>query len=187
MGDEIALHNDEAWADDPEHEDDNRWLHRPVMDWAAAERRHDPNSIEGRTFEGLSALGAARRAQLALRGGGETSLLWTHQPHVLAYRRRNARSGILVVLANFSDDAGAVDVSALTAAGLRAPASRMPRSRIPAWWVATSRCCRGGSSGLPSRDDRERCRIGPGERPLAHGEDFGAAEPTSEDRARWRA
>jgi amylosucrase len=122
MGDEIALHNDEAWADDPEHEDDNRWLHRPVMDWAAAERRHDPNSIEGRAFEGLSALGAARRAQLALRGGGETSLLWTHQPHVLAYRRRNARSGILVVLANFSDDAGAVDVSALTAAGLRAPA-----------------------------------------------------------------
>ncbi len=121
MGDEIALPNNESWAADPEHADDNRWLHRPMMDWTAAERRHDPMSVEGRAFAGLRALGAARRGQLALRGGGETTLLWTDRPHVLAYRRRNARSGILVALANFSDDSGAVEASALTAAGLRAP------------------------------------------------------------------
>ena len=28
-----------TWAADPAHADDNRWLHRPPMDWAAAERR----------------------------------------------------------------------------------------------------------------------------------------------------
>ena len=33
MGDELALLNDPGWADDPAHTGDNRWLHRPPMDW----------------------------------------------------------------------------------------------------------------------------------------------------------
>ena len=39
MGDELGLRNDPAWADDPAHREDNRWMHRPPMDWEAAERR----------------------------------------------------------------------------------------------------------------------------------------------------
>ena len=35
MGDEIATVNDPDWAAEPGHEDDNRWAHRPRMDWAA--------------------------------------------------------------------------------------------------------------------------------------------------------
>src|SRR3954449_274023 len=38
MGDELGMRNHPAGAADP----DNRWMHRPFMDWAAAERRHDP-------------------------------------------------------------------------------------------------------------------------------------------------
>ena len=44
MGDELALRNDSGWARDPAHAHDNRWMHRPRMDWAAAARRHDPAS-----------------------------------------------------------------------------------------------------------------------------------------------
>jgi amylosucrase len=39
MGDELALCNDSGWDQDPAHRHDNRWMHRPVMDWAAAARR----------------------------------------------------------------------------------------------------------------------------------------------------
>ena len=42
MGDEIALLNDRSFADDAAKADDNRWLHRPAMDWEAATRRGDP-------------------------------------------------------------------------------------------------------------------------------------------------
>ena len=36
MGDELALRNDPGWAADPAHAHDNRWMHRPPMDWDAA-------------------------------------------------------------------------------------------------------------------------------------------------------
>ena len=61
MGDELGLGNDERWAADPLHADDNRWLHRPPMDWEAAERRHDPATTEGRLWAGLQRLARARR------------------------------------------------------------------------------------------------------------------------------
>ena len=36
MGDEIGMLNDRSYLDDPDHAADNRWLHRPKMDWTAA-------------------------------------------------------------------------------------------------------------------------------------------------------
>ena len=35
MGDELAMRNDPGWAGDPAHAHDNRWMHRPLMDWDA--------------------------------------------------------------------------------------------------------------------------------------------------------
>jgi len=46
MGDEIALENFEAYRDDPDLRYEARWLHRPLMDWGKAERRHTPGSLE---------------------------------------------------------------------------------------------------------------------------------------------
>ena len=39
MGDEFAMLNDPLAQGDPAHRHDNRWIHRPSMDWTAAERR----------------------------------------------------------------------------------------------------------------------------------------------------
>lgn len=36
MGDELALLNDDQFAADPAHADDNRWIHRPEMPWPIA-------------------------------------------------------------------------------------------------------------------------------------------------------
>jgi len=109
MGDELGLANDPGWADDPAQAGDNRWMHRPPMDWAAAARRHDPASIEGRVFAGIQGLARTRAALLALRSGTSPELLDVGDRHVLAYRRRHPRSGPLVALASFSDDPVDVD------------------------------------------------------------------------------
>ncbi|MDQ1586132.1 MAG: amylosucrase, partial [Actinomycetota bacterium] len=103
MGDELAMRNDPGWDQDPAHAHDNRWLHRPAMDWDAAGRRADPGTLEGRVFAGLAEMARVRAGQLALRAGSEVDLVDTGDHRVLAYSRRHARSGRLVALAAFSD------------------------------------------------------------------------------------
>ena len=151
MGDELALGNDPDWAADPEHAADNRWLHRPPMDWHRAARRTDPATVEGQVFGRLRALATARRGQLALRSGGETDVLWPDDPHVLAYRRQHRRSAPLVALANFSDGWQSVGRDLVTAAGIVEPVhvhstrGRLDlgegRVHLPPWgfaWLTTS-------------------------------------------------
>jgi amylosucrase len=121
MGDELALRNDIGWAEDPAHAHDNRWMHRPLMDWDAAARRHDPGSLEGRVFAAIRGLADARRSLLALRSGGRTELLPTENRSVLAYRRAHPRSAPFLALTNFSDVTQSVDAGILARAGLPEP------------------------------------------------------------------
>lgn len=60
MGDELGMLNDYDYAQEPAHKDDNRWLHRPRMDWAKAQRRHQEGTVEHRIFHGIKALLQAR-------------------------------------------------------------------------------------------------------------------------------
>jgi amylosucrase len=112
MGDELALCNDDSYLHDPALAGDNRWMHRPVMDWDAAERRHDPRSLEGRVFGWLRRLAAVRKETLALRTGGELTVLGTDTGAVFGWRRRHPRSGNFVGLANFSESDQTVDTGA---------------------------------------------------------------------------
>src|SRR5215212_4841735 len=75
MGDELALRNDIGYLDDPERAPDNRWMHRPPMNWSAAARRTDRGTLEGRVFGWLQRLGEVRRELPALRGGGDVRIL----------------------------------------------------------------------------------------------------------------
>jgi len=108
----LALRNDESFSTDPALADDNRWLHRPAMDWVAAERRRDPESLEGRVFGWLRRLAAVRRETLALRAGGDLTILGTDNGHVFGWRRRHPRSGNFVGLANFAESEQTVDTGA---------------------------------------------------------------------------
>jgi amylosucrase len=121
MGDELAMPNDPGWAEDPEHAHDNRWMHRPRMDWARAARRSDPSSVEGRAFTALQGLARARQELLALRSGGTTEILPTGNRSVLAYRRAHPRSAPFLSLTNFSDFSQPVDAEIVARAGLARP------------------------------------------------------------------
>jgi amylosucrase len=121
MGDELAMRNDPHWGRDPAHADDNRWMHRPPMDWQKATRRTEPDSLEGRVFAKFTALADARRALLSLRSGGQTQILPTGNRSLLAYRRVHPRSAPLLSVTNFSDFPQAADAEIVARAGLRAP------------------------------------------------------------------
>jgi amylosucrase len=121
MGDELALRNDTRWAQDQAHEHDNRWMHRPPMDWAVAARRHDPDSPEGRMFAAIRGMSDARRSLLALRAGGSTQILPTENRSVLAYLRVHPRSTPFLALTNFCDVTSSLDAGIIARAGLREP------------------------------------------------------------------
>ena len=91
MGDELGLLNDASYLDDPHKRDDNRWMHRPAMDWEAAERRHDPATVEGRLWAGLQRLIAARRATRAIHVQGVVEPIWTGNDHVFGALPRAGR------------------------------------------------------------------------------------------------
>ena len=88
-GDELGQPNDPDWAREPGHGADNRWAHRPRLDVAAAARRHDPSTVEGRVFEGLQRLAAARAALAHLDASVAAQVLSVHDPGVLAVLRRH--------------------------------------------------------------------------------------------------
>ena len=90
MGDELALLNDYDFADDPDHADDNRWVHRPRMPWDVAQRRHQPGTVEHRVWHGLQHAAAVRSALPSLHASVETEVMDPVNPAVLVFLRRAA-------------------------------------------------------------------------------------------------
>ncbi len=88
-GDELGQPNDPAWAGEHGHEDDNRWAHRPRLDWARAEQRHDRGTVAGRVFSDLVALVRARGRLVHLHGSVETSVGPVDDPGVLVTVREH--------------------------------------------------------------------------------------------------
>ena len=121
MGDELGVCNDPQWQEDPAHAGDNRWMHRPPMDWSRAARRSDPGTLEGRVFAAIRGLIGARRSLLALRSGGVTEILPTENRSVLAYRRVHPRSAPFLSLTNFSDTAQSADAGVIARRPAPAP------------------------------------------------------------------
>ncbi|GGJ65791.1 alpha-amlyase [Deinococcus aquiradiocola] len=113
MGDELALLNDYSFEGNPEHALDNRWVHRPQMDWTRAERRSDPGTPEGRMYAGLQALIRARQRLPHLHASVESEVFRSPNPAVLFLARRHPL-GTLLALYNFSDEAQSFPAAALT-------------------------------------------------------------------------
>ncbi len=117
MGDELGLCSDRSYLDDPAKAEDSRWLHRPSMDWAKAENRHDSTTIEGKIYQGLRIAIAVRKSNPALHSLGLIQPMWTDNEHIFALLRRNPR-GQLLLLANFHETEQSVNADLLHYAGL---------------------------------------------------------------------
>jgi amylosucrase len=119
-GDELAQPNDPDWTAEEGHEDDNRWAHRPRLDWARAAARHDLRTVPGRVFSGLAHLARVRASLPQLHASAATTVLEDTDDGVLAVLRRHA-SGTFVGLYNVKDHRRPFHLHRLRAAGLTTP------------------------------------------------------------------
>jgi amylosucrase len=112
MGDELGLRNDASYLDEPALADDNRWMHRPRMDWTIAARRSG-DTIEARLFAMFRSLLADRAATPALHGGAGVEVLTLPSPSLFGFVRHHPVAGRFAMLANFGREVATADLAAL--------------------------------------------------------------------------
>lgn len=103
LGDEIGTLNDYTYRDDPAHERDSRWVHRPRADWKKYEKRSNLHSIEGHIYNGFRSMIELRKGHEVF-AGGDLEIIPTGNEHVLGFTRIHAGRRA-AVFANFSETA----------------------------------------------------------------------------------
>jgi amylosucrase len=111
-GDEVGQRNDFSYLNDPQKADDNRWVHRPSMDWEAAERRNQAGTVEQRLFDGIRRFVDARAGVDALHAAADQRVLNPGNDSVFVFERTHDDDRLLCV-SNFSGEPQAVSLSRL--------------------------------------------------------------------------
>jgi amylosucrase len=109
-GDAVGTLNDDAYLLDSSKMNDNRWVHRPTLNWAHMDRRLEKGTIEQRIFSAIRHLISVRKEISAFADLNNRTLIALENPHVIAFSRE-AASGMharVVVVANFDVQAHAV-------------------------------------------------------------------------------
>ena len=55
-GDEVGYTNDYSYKNDPDKSYDNRWMHRPIIDWKKNSKAFKKGTIENEVFSGIQSL-----------------------------------------------------------------------------------------------------------------------------------
>jgi amylosucrase len=102
-GDEIGTLNNYSFLKDPNKAGDNRWMHRPKIDWQKAELRHQHGTVQQRLFEGLKKMIAVRKSTTAFADYNNRELLETGNPHLFVFMRNNPflLNNTVLVVGNF--------------------------------------------------------------------------------------
>lgn len=116
LGDEIGALNDYNYRGDPAKAEDSRWVHRPRADWETYEKRHDPQTFQGRLYQSLSHLIHLRKSTPAL-AGHETTILDVGNPHILACVRQHSGDRVLI-LASFTEQPQTIPANEFRLQGL---------------------------------------------------------------------
>ena len=102
MGDELAMLNDESYKLDPAKADDNRWIHRPKMDWDLATRAANGEGVAGRVFAGIGNLIRARKNLNSIHASVTAETEVKNDGALLLIRRKHA-AGILTEIYNLTE------------------------------------------------------------------------------------
>lgn len=86
-GDEMAYTNDYSYLNDPGKSYDNRWMHRPVIDWKKNEQRHQQGSIEYRIFNETKQLIQLRKSLPICSDLKNVNWMTPHNIHVAGFIR----------------------------------------------------------------------------------------------------
>ena len=86
-GDEAAYTNDYSYLHDNGKSYDNRWMHRPLINWDKNERRHEKGTAEERVFSGTKKLIKLRNTLSVVADRKNITWLAMHNIHVSGYLR----------------------------------------------------------------------------------------------------
>ncbi|MCU7845357.1 MAG: alpha-amylase [Candidatus Thiodiazotropha sp. (ex Monitilora ramsayi)] len=119
-GDEIGTVNDCQFMQDENKAGDNRWMHRPTIDWEKAELRHKHGTPEQRIFDGLKKMIGVRKGISAFADFNNRELIDVENPHLFVFWRSNPilPNGSVLVVANFDDSPQYMELSALGNRGM---------------------------------------------------------------------
>ena len=87
-GDEIGYTNDYSYETDPGKSYDNRWMHRPVVDWQKVERRKIDGTIEQRLFSKTHKLIQIRKNLPLISDYQNIEWMSPHNTHIAGFVRR---------------------------------------------------------------------------------------------------
>ncbi|MDI1298547.1 amylosucrase [Methylotenera sp.] len=99
-GDAIGTLNDDAYLNDERKSNDNRWVHRPKMNWDNAARRSQQGTVEYLIFSALKKMISVRKAVTAFADKNNRELLNVDNAHLFVFSRFDyslAQSRVLVV------------------------------------------------------------------------------------------
>lgn len=130
MGDEIGLTNDLSYLEEPDRRADNRWTHRPPMDWEKAKLRDESGAVEARLFGGLLRLVEARKRTPHLHAATPTHVLDPYHSKVFAFARPHPL-GPLVAVHNFTEEEQVVDEGLYRHLGIARPFDRISGAQLP--------------------------------------------------------
>lgn len=102
MGDEIGMLNDESYKNDPAKADDNRWIHRPKMDWELVQSAQNGDGVAGRVFTAISALINARKNLNSIHASVTAETETQNDGAILLIRRKHA-AGTLTQIYNLTE------------------------------------------------------------------------------------
>ena len=118
-GDEIGTLNDDSYLEDPDKMDDNRWVHRPNIDWSKAEQRHFPGTIEYDIFSGIKKMIAIRKEINVFADFNNRELIDVGNPNLFVFSRFNPQKSNdrVLVVANFNNKPQKLDLEDVTSWG----------------------------------------------------------------------
>ena len=101
-GDEAGYTNDYSYLNDPGKSYDNRWMHRPIIDWEKNKKTDDTSSIEGIIFQATKKLIKIRKDLFIV--GDHKNLTWLspHNNRIAGYLRAYDDRKLYGIF-NFSD------------------------------------------------------------------------------------
>lgn len=102
-GDEAGYTNDYSYLNDPGKSYDNRWMHRPVIDWNKNQNIGQEGTVENSVFRATQTLLALRRKLGMVADHSNLEWMTPHNVHVAGYIRAIGHNRLFCVF-NFSSE-----------------------------------------------------------------------------------
>ena len=101
-GDEIASTNFYYYLNESDKKHDNRWLHRPMMNWDIAENL-EKYPIQKSVFENLKKMISLRKEIPAFADNNDLEFIDSGNSHLLVFKKTDKKGEHVWVICNFSE------------------------------------------------------------------------------------